>query len=364
MSPVDELVESLLYEGYALYPYTPDATKNATPTPFGIVYAPAYAEGLPSAHDHLRVDCALTADTGVTPRATVRFLQSQGERHRALERTIEIDGPGDAIPFDFDGLTGRVRMRLDPMPRGLQRVRVCVHNSTPMADPDVDRAEALRFALLSTHVVVTAPGGRFVSPLETPELSSVNTFPVLATEADDTVVGAAIVLPDHPQIAPQSRGNLFDGTEIEEALLLHVHALSDDEREAIADQDPAVREMIERAAATTGEDVMALHGVMRPSEQLTPPQPPARLPELTGDDQIAVGDHTYRKGGKVKLNPGDGSDPYDLMVRGRTATIERILHDVDGRLYFAVTVDDDPGQDLLRDTNRFLYFFSEEILPA
>ncbi len=52
------------------------------------------------------------------------------------------------------------------------------------------------------------------------------------------------------------------------------------------------------------------------------------------------------------------------MVRGRTATIERILHDVDGRLYFAVTVDGDPGQDLLRDTNRFLYFFSEEILPT
>ncbi len=65
-----------------------------------------------------------------------------------------------------------------------------------------------------------------------------NTFPVLATEADDTVVGAAIVLPDHPQISPHSRGNLFDGTEIEEALLLHVHTLSDAEREAIAEQDP------------------------------------------------------------------------------------------------------------------------------
>ena len=364
MTGVDELVESLLYEGYALYPYTPDATKNATPTPFGIVYAPGYAEGLSSAYDHLRLDCALVADTGVTPRAEVRFLQSQGERHRAIERRIEIPGPGEAIPFDFDGLEGRVRMRLDPMPRGLQRVRVCVHNATGGQSPSVARAEALRSALLSTHVVVTAPGGRFVSPLETPELQSVNTFPVLATEADDTVVGAAIVLPDHPQISPHSRGNLFDGTEIEEALLLHVHTLSDGEREAIAEQDPQVREMVERAAATTGQDVMALHGVMRPTEQLTPPEPPTRLPALTGDERITVGETTFVKGGKVKLNPGDGGDPYDLMVRGRTATIERILHDVDGRPYFAVTVDGDPGQDLLRDTNRFLYFFSEEILPT
>ena len=53
---VEELVESLLYEGYALYPYTPGATKNATPTPFGIVYPPAYAEGSPATFDHLRLE--------------------------------------------------------------------------------------------------------------------------------------------------------------------------------------------------------------------------------------------------------------------------------------------------------------------
>ena len=68
-------------------------------------------------------------------------------------------------------------------------------------------------------------GGRFVSPLERP-CQSVNTFPVLASPADDVVLGAAIVLPDHPEIAPESRGGLFDSTEIEEALLLHVQALS------------------------------------------------------------------------------------------------------------------------------------------
>ncbi len=57
-----------------------------------------------------------------------------------------------------------------------------------------------------------------------------NTYPVLATDADDAVLGAAIVLPDHPRIAPESRGGLFDSTEIEEALLLHVQTLSDAER--------------------------------------------------------------------------------------------------------------------------------------
>jgi hypothetical protein len=56
---VDELVESLLYEGYALYPYTPGATKNATPTPFGIVYPPAYAAALDTTHDHLELRCVV-----------------------------------------------------------------------------------------------------------------------------------------------------------------------------------------------------------------------------------------------------------------------------------------------------------------
>ena len=90
---------------------------------------------------------------------------------------------------------------------------------------------------------------------------------------DDAVLGAAIVLPDHPQIAPESRGGLFDSTEIEEALLLHVHALSDAEREEIERQDPAVREMVARAAAATpGGD----HRAARPRDAARPASDRAR----------------------------------------------------------------------------------------
>jgi len=67
---------------------------------------------------------------------------------------------------------------------------------------------------------VRLQGGRFLSPLERP-CHSVNTVPGPRQPADDVVLGAAIVLPDHPEIAPESRGGLFDSTEIEEALLLH-----------------------------------------------------------------------------------------------------------------------------------------------
>ena len=90
--PLEHLVSSLLYEGYALYPYTPGATKNATPTPFGIVYPPAYAAGNPATFDHLRVECVLEADPDVELTTTVRFLQASGERHQAVERRLELRG--------------------------------------------------------------------------------------------------------------------------------------------------------------------------------------------------------------------------------------------------------------------------------
>jgi hypothetical protein len=394
---LDELVETLLYEGYALYPYTPGTAKNSMPTPFGIVYPPDYAIGNPATFDHLRLECGLVAEEGAPVSATVRFLQGSGERHQAEERRVELPDPrADAVHFSFDGLEGRARLRCDPAGDGLQRVRVCVHNTTLLAHRDTDRAGALQASLLSTHVVVSAPGSTFLSPLERPDFESVNTFPVLATPTDDTILGATIVLPDHPQLAPQSRGNLFDGTEIEEALLLHVHALPDIEREAIAEQDPAVRAMVERAAATTPDDLFDLHGVMHPTppgvmseaeppqaphpvfegwrpsgppeerraEQTEPPQPPADLPHFPGHAEVISGGVTYRRGDRVRLRPRAEGDPIDHMVAGRTARIEKLLHDVDERLYFAVTVDGDPGQELLRDTGRFLYFFEGEVEPA
>jgi hypothetical protein len=259
---LEELVGSLLYEGYALYPYTPGAVKNATPTPFGIVYPPAYARENPAAHDVLRLECALEAAADAELAATVRFLQSSGAGHSAVERRVDLPRAGAATEFTFDGevrLEGRARLRTDPLGDGLTRVRVCVHNTTP-CDPGADRGAALAASLLSTHPVLTSDRGRFLPAAVRPDLESVNTWPVLAADDDRTVIGAAVVLPDHPELAPESRGSLFDGTEIEEALLLHVRTLSDGERETIERGDPAVRAMVERAAAATPEDLLRLHG--------------------------------------------------------------------------------------------------------
>ncbi len=256
---LDELVSSLLYEGYALYPYTPGATKNATPTPFGIVYPPAYAAECPGAFDHARLECVAEPDAGAELSAELRFLAPGGERHEAAERRWGL-GPvtiGSRATASFPG--GRFTVRSEPLAEdGRALVRACVHNTGSVA-PGVDRSTALAHSLISTHIVVTLSAGRFLSPLDSGR-ESVNTWPVLATASDDAILGAAIVLPDHPEIAPASQGNLFDNTEIEEALLLHVHTLCDDEREQASSQDPAVREMLERALAVSPEQIIALHG--------------------------------------------------------------------------------------------------------
>ena len=268
---VERLLSTLLYEGYALYPYTPGATKNATPTPFGIVYPPVYAAGSPHTFDRARMQLVL--EPGETVTGTLAFLEESGERRVELEA-------GATVEFAFENVQGRVRLATTPLDGGLVRVAMCVHNTTEVPE-GLDRAGALRSSLRSTHLVAHAPGGRFASPIApgptaaaaVAQCDHINIFPVLATPSDDTVLGATIVLPDHPQIAPESHGDLFDATEIEEALLLHVLALSDGERESIAQQDPKVREMLARADAEGPEALKRLHGRVTVSDL-----PPAHRP--------------------------------------------------------------------------------------
>jgi hypothetical protein len=187
---------------------------------------------------------------------------------------------------------------------------------------------------------------------------------VLASPQDDVMLGAAVILPDHPQIAPESLGNLFDSTEIEEALLLHVHALSDEERAAIESHDPAVAEMVARAAATAPEQLLGLHGRITLRDPVTtePPSPSVAVRDPSrGEAEAHVDGVTFRRGGRVVLRPSPEADLHARMLAGKTATIERIYIDYDGKVHLGVTVDDDPGRDLLRETGRFLFFFAPEV---
>lgn len=360
MTAVEALVDTLLYEGYALYPYTPGATKNATPTPFGIVYPPAYAAGSPHTFAEIRLPCIAEAPEDATLAVSVRYLVPSGVRHEAAARRVDLPPTPLAelahrtVHADLepaDGLEGEVAMHAEPLTPGVHRLRIAVRNETPVAD-GLSRGEALLRSLLSVHVVATLSDGRFASPTSPPaHLSgavmtcvSVNTSPVLADPQDRTLLGAAIFLPDHPQLAPESKGSLFDSTEIEEALRLHLLALSDGERAELQEHDPALREMLERAIASAPADLASLHG------RVTVTDPGTRL----ADGRVV------RTGDRVRLR-ASGEHAQDHLLEGRTATIERILSDLDDQVHLCVTVDDDPGQALMRDIGRYLYFKPSEV---
>ena len=362
---LEELVASLLYEGYALYPYTPDATKNATPTPFGIVYPPAYAAECAGAFDHARLECvAEPARRRDADRDAALPDAQRASGHEASERRVEL-GPvaiGERVSVELPG--GRFTLRSEPLDEpGRALVRACVHNTADVP-AGLDRAAALRASLISIHVVVEISAGRFVSPLEAGR-ESVNIWPVLATPDDDAVLGAGDRAARPPaDRAEHSHGNLFDNTEIEEALVLHVHALTDAEREAAAEPRPGRRR---DARARAGARPAGDHGAAQRPDARWLAAGADHVPsveDVRGEERATVDGVTFERGATLVLRPGTDRDPYDRMLDGRRATLERIYVDYDDRVHLAVTVDDDPGQELMRETGRYLFFFANEVEPA
>jgi len=80
-------------------------------------------------------------------------------------------------------------------------------------------------------------------------------------------------------------------------------------------------------------------------------------------EQIIVAGVELRRGDRVRLRPKAGGDIIDLALSGRTATIEAIEQDYEGKFQIAVVLDDDPGRDLglLRQPGHRFFFSPEEV---
>lgn len=81
---------------------------------------------------------------------------------------------------------------------------------------------------------------------------------------------------------------------------------------------------------------------------------------------VHVGPAEIRAGDRVRLRPRGRADIFDLALDGRTAIVESIEQDIEGRVYLAVLVDDDPGKDLgaLRQPGHRFFFQPEEVEPV
>jgi hypothetical protein len=306
--PIRRIADAVLYEGYVLWPYRRSALKNQRRWTFGGVYPAAHAARRGDDPCELRAECLVEGDPDV--RVAVRFLHvvhrqpthagepvdelcAGGERHlawdEAVERELELDlgaacaiavpagsereplGDEDAIVRSWRALSGEVRTDAAELSPGVHRITVRVRNES--AFDGGDREAALLQTFCSTHVVLRARGGAFVSLTDPPPehaaaaagCENAGVWPVLVGEAGDrsTVLASPIILEDHPQIAPESPGDLFDGGEIDQMLVLNILSLTEEERREMRDADPRTREILERTEALSEEELMRLHGAIR-----------------------------------------------------------------------------------------------------
>lgn len=175
---------------------------------------------------------------------------------------------------------GAVELSIASMGRGLRKITVTIRNRSGFDSSTDNRDAVLMHSMLSTHSILCVEDGEFVSLLEPPEdavlpaaeCENVNTWPVLVGKqgSHDVMLSSPIILYDYPQIAPESPGDLFDGTEIDEILSLRIMTLTDDEKKEVREADPRGRALLERTEALPAEQMMKLHGALRslrPSEQ-------------------------------------------------------------------------------------------------
>lgn len=275
----------------------------------------------------MRTECLLEMQPGARLEVEVRFLQvthrqcvataPDGDRavdclavggeeyltwDEATERSISVPAlaPGDgnataesaiAIPADssaelledeegtpagrlvrsWNAITGTVTAGLLRVADGVARVRVEITNTT--AFHGTDRADAVRHALISAHTILRASGAQLVSATDPPEqlqelaaaCRNIGTWPVLVGRPGERhlMLSSPIILSDYPEIAPESPGDLFDGGEIDQLLILNVLSLTDDEKREMRATDPRAREILDRCAALSPEELGKLSGRLR-----------------------------------------------------------------------------------------------------
>ncbi|GAA0564386.1 hypothetical protein GCM10009546_28340 [Actinomadura livida] len=302
---------------------------------------------------------------------------------RAGEQKFDLRAPGreDTDPIlDGEGrVVGRAVRRRWPLtavvtlsatppaapggaPHRADLLRVHIANTDAATAADAPRDDALCRSLLACHVLLGTDDGSFLSLLDPPEWAAaaarecvnVHTFPVLTGEPGDrhAVLSSPILLYDHPQVAPESPGDLHDATEIDEILSLRTLTLTDEEKREARGTDPRAAAILDRTESLSPEAFARLHGTIR-----TP------LPESDGAGVVVAG-VPVAKGSRVRLRPRTrGTDPQDRFLDGRTALVEAVMTDVDDGTHLAVTVEDDPAADLNQWYGRFRYFAPDEVEP-
>ncbi|MBX7172512.1 MAG: hypothetical protein K1X72_16210 [Pyrinomonadaceae bacterium] len=356
---VEKIADAILYEGYLLYPYRKSALKNQHRFNFGLI----------DPNDYFQTQVLVLGDAK-NLSATVRFLQIQNRQvvdgqgnkveklevdgqffetwDEVIERKIETSETTDFI-FESevfaeilaDGkakfvrqinqITGRIEIEKERIRENLQRFTVKIFNLS----------ETEKF--ISGHAILSVENAQFVSLLEYADefenevkaLQQKNLFPVLIEK--NIMLASPIILYDYPQVAPESVGDFYDATEIDELLTLRILTMTDAEKSEASALDSRAERILQQAEKTK---LMNLHGIWR-----------GNFPKI---------------GQQVRLKPKKSADAFDIFLENQIAVIESIEEDFEGRKHFAVVLEADEGRDFGFDKfigHRFFFYENEfEIL--
>ena len=283
-------------------------------------------------------------------------------------------------------MTGEIRIAVSSVSAvsPLLRIRIRVTNLSVDPAAGATRDEALRSSLVGAHILLAVSDGAFLSLVDAPEwargaaaaCANVRTWPVLIGPPDQrsVMLSSPIILSDHPEIAPESPGDLYDATEIDEILTLRTMTLTDEEKREARATDPRAAAIIDRVDTMPPEMLERLHGAIRSLRVVTAPtetssdvpwwDPGADASVSPETDIVEVAGVAVAKGCRVRLCPGKRrTDAQDMFLVGRHATVQGVFLDVDQNRFIAVTLDDDPGADLQMQNGRFLYFYPDEVEP-
>ncbi|RDS65853.1 hypothetical protein DWC19_10325 [Streptomyces sp. M7] len=348
----------------------------------------------------------LTFDEAVPREAEVTLRLDERAHHGT---TVPVGAPGgtDVEPLPGDAgrvvrvreeLRGSVTVTAERLAPDLVRLQVRTTHTGLAPAPRTARDEALMGAFIATHTLIGGDGVEFVSLIDPPaalrdEVRACRnefTFPVLGGVSSlggdpptaRVLLSAPIILPDHPQVAPESPGDLHDAAEIDEILTLRTMLLTDEEKREARATDPRAAAILDRVDTMPPEVFARLHGAVRSLTPARPAAPPGEHPAAPpgerpawwqegGDDGPAPATDTVLVdgvplggGSRVRLRPrGRGADAQDMFLAGRTAEVAAVFHDVDGSVHLAVTLDDDPASELHTWYGRFHYFRPDELEP-
>jgi hydrogenase maturation protease len=208
-------------------------------------------------------------------RSVFAAVRRSGQRSRELLRDLDGTVVGDVVRERRE-ILGGVDVSAQAINEHLRRLLITVRNQTVMTDPE-DALDAERRGLMGTHLILRAERGRFLSLTDPPAdraavaatCANEGCWPVLVgdRETSDALLVSPIILPDFPELAPESPGDLFDGTEIDEILSLRIRTLTDSEKKLVDSVDPRARALLARTERLTRGELVALHGTWRPARK-------------------------------------------------------------------------------------------------